>query len=615
MKTKSIKSIILGIVIYLVWLFATYYFFYPAINGHSSGFWFYLLIIVLLPPFLVISIRNSALKISRRGIDFNSDGLQKFPKIIFYVFVAIIVFLLLAAIWGAKLFHAKKYAGILQVEDYVFTEDIDQSSALSKIALMDTNSAIRLGNREIGSLSELVSQYNVSTSYSQLDLNGAPMKVSALDYAGFFKWIGNKANGVPGYVKVDPVGQSAEYVALEAGMKYVPSGYFNTNLDRHIRFCYPTALFGNTHFEVDEEGNPYYVASVYQYRISLFNGKTVKGAIVCDPTTGQCNYYPVSEVPTWVDVVFDGELLTTQYNWGGELGNGFWNSVFGKKGCKRCTTTATSEGDGYIADYGYVAKDGDIWIYTGVTSVNDDASYIGFILVNQRTSDAHFFTIAGADENSAMSAAEGEVQEKRYEASFPSLINVDEQPTYVMVLKDSSGIVKLYSMVNVESYNIVTTAQTLDDCFAKYRKLIGTVVEEPADETGEASGDALEGTTGQESEEKLGELEEKLLNILSIQYVEISGNTYVYIESDDGAIYRQKFADNENLIRLRVGDSMEVRCRKSESGIYQIEEFKDVVAFSEENVQPQDESESETETEETESEKSGENDRETGANQ
>ena len=125
-----------------------------------------------------------------------------------------------------------------------------------------------------------------------------------------------------------------------------------------------------------------------------------------------------------------------------------------------------------MADYGYIAKDGDIWIYTGVTSVNDDASNIGFIMVNQRTQEAHAFAVPGADENSAMAAAEGEVQEKGYKASFPSLINVDGTASYVMVLKDASGIVKLYSMVNVEQYNLVTTSSNLDDCFSKYRLLL-----------------------------------------------------------------------------------------------------------------------------------------------
>jgi hypothetical protein len=217
---------------------------------------------------------------------------------------------------------------------------------------------------------------------------------------------------------------------------------------------------------------------------------------------------------------------------------------------RRATQTKNDGGENQ-PDYGYIAKDGDIWIYTGVTSVNDDASNVGFILVNQRTGDAHYYTIAGADENSAMSAAEGEVQEKRYQASFPSLINVDEQPTYVMVLKDASGIVKLYAMVNVQSYNIVTTASNLDDCFAQYRKLLnGGVLPEP--KPGEQKPEA-----GDE-----GEVTDATFTISSIQYVDISGDTYVYFEGSDGNIYRQKFADNEELITFRAGDNVKARVTK-----------------------------------------------------
>lgn len=569
MDAKKIKGTIIGVVVYLLWIGVTYYFMLPPINPHATNFWTYLLFVMILPVAIVLSIKaGTRVHFTRNGIDVERGGFPALAKYLFMAMGAIIVIMIIGAISGAKIFHAKGYASILKTEEYVFTEDIDQSSALSMIALMDTNSAIRLGNREIGSLTELVSQYDVSESYSQIDYKKQPVKVSALDYAGFFKWWGNKDHGVPGYVRVDPVAQNADYITLEKGMVYVPSAYFNSNLERHIRFQYPTKIFGNTHFEVDEDGKPYYVASVFEYKLGLFGGETVGGAIICDPVTGDCEYYDVEDIPQWVDNVFDGELLTKQYNWTGELGNGFWNSLFGKKGCKKCTETYNSSSDNYVADYGYIAKDGDIWIYTGVTSVNDDASNIGFILVNQRTSEAHYYVIAGADENSAMSAAEGEVQEKGYKASFPSLINVDEEPTYVMVLKDSSGIVKLYAMVNVEQYNIVTTASNLDDCFKKYRKLIGGGAEEPT-EPSEPGNEPSE-----EPDEELGELEEIEFTILSIQYVDINGNTYVYIESADGAIARQKFVDNEKLITLRAGQTIHLKARKNGVGTYYMESFE-----------------------------------------
>ena len=94
--------------------------------------------------------------------------------------------------------------------------------------------------------------------------------------------------------------------------------------------------------------------------------------------------------------------------------------------------------------------DGDVWVYTGVTSVNADESNIGFVLMNLRTGESKYYNIAGAEEYSAMSSAEGQVQNLGYRASFPSLINIKNIPTYIMVLKDNAGLVKMYALVNVE---------------------------------------------------------------------------------------------------------------------------------------------------------------------
>lgn len=561
-----------SVLLWILWVAGMYYLLLPALNLHSVGLWLFVIFVCLVPAGLLGLIWMAAAASFNGTKDYDRYSMP--ASIAFLAGGILLILFVVLMIGGATMFHASRYASILSVKECEFTEDIDQTQALSKIALMDTDSAILLGNREIGSLAEVVSQYNVSEEYSQIDYQGSPVKVSALDYAGFFKYLGNKESGIPGYVKVDPVGQSAEYVALEQGMNYVPSAYFAKDLKRHLRMLYPTKIFGNLHFEVDEDGNPYYVAGVYQYTIGLFGGDTVEGAIVCNPVDGTTEYYPVAEIPRWVDIVFDGDLLVSQYNWKGKLSNGFWNSLFGKKGCRKTTETIQvseddEDGEGsYAPDYGYVAKDGDIWIYTGVTSVNDDASNIGFILVNERTAEAHTYTIAGADESSAMSAAEGEVQEKGYRASFPSLINVDGQPTYVMVLKDAHGIVKLYAMVNVESYNKVTTASSIDDCFQKYRKLIGTGGEEEEEQTPSDS----EEPEADKAEEL--ETEECSFVIAEIRYVDIDGNTYVYLVAEDGGLYKEKFADDESLIYLKKGDMITAECVKGNDGAKRIVTFR-----------------------------------------
>lgn len=552
------KKRVFGGVFVLLWLaivYGCYYVFLPALNIHSEGMWMFVVVCMIVPAGVLSVLHLLIFHNDVGNVEF-TRGKMKLPgggsllRILVTAAFAIVFIFMIMMLYGAPVFHAKKYASILETKEYDFKEDIVPADNLSQIALMDTNSAILLGDREIGTLSEVVSQFNLSREYAQIDLNGCPVKVSALDYAGFFKYLGNKKEGVPGYVKVDPVGQKAEYVKLKEGMKYVPSAYFGKDLERNIRFNFPTKIFGNVHFEIDEEGNPYFVASVYKYTIGLFGGRTVCGVIVCNPVDGACTYYDAADIPRWVDNAFDGNLLVEQYNWYGKYNNGFFNSLFAKKGCKKCTETNVAFGtdeddeDTYAPDFGYVAKDGDIWIYTGVTSVNDDASNIGFILVNERTSEAHYFSIAGADENSAMAAAEGEVQEKAYNASFPSLINVDGEPTYVMVLKDASGIVKLYAMVNVESYNIVTTASNLDDCFSQYRRKLGIDVSD-------------------KEQENETEKEEVEFTVVKMQYVDVEGNTWVYMISEDDKVYKQPFAENENYLFAKEGSVMKGTAKKT----------------------------------------------------
>ena len=467
---------------------------------------------------------------TKKHTKFNFNIKYCIAPLVLVVLTAVIAFA------GSTVMNATSYAQILKVKDADFSEDLAESVGTDSIALMDTASAQMLGDREIGALSDVVSQFDVSSDYTQIDYNGKPVKVAALDYADFFKWVNNKENGIKGYVTVDPVSMSASFVKT-AGMKYVPSACFSEDAFRHIRKAYPTLLLDNLHFEIDESGKPYYVATVYENSVMLFGGKTVTGCIVLDPVSGETVKYDVSSIPRWVDVVFYGDLICEQYNWYGTLQNGYLNSLFAKKDCKQVTTYYSSDEESNdetpACDYGYVAKDGDIWIYTGVTSVNGDSSNIGFLLANERTGESRYYSVAGADEKSAMSAAEGEVQEKGYQASFPSLINVEGHPTYIMVLKDSGGLVKLYAAVNVEQYNIVTTAATQAECIAKYKAALGIESSIKTDETAETE-----------------------ITVADVKYIDINGNTYIYLIDGDGNIFRAKAAENENMLLIKAGDSV-----------------------------------------------------------
>lgn len=542
-----------GIIGVAIVLFISFYLCLVPLNMHSVGLWMTLILATLVYGLIQLMVfgigcspwNHVVLEGGRTG-----DELTARKARLLLIPAGLALLTLIIGISGAAMFHADRYASILQPQEAEFSQDLSEAVGTDSIALMDTASAKMLGDREIGSLGNVVSQYDVSDDYIQIDLEGTPKKVAALDYAGFFKWINNKENGVPGYVVVDPVSMSASYQQCEEAMIYVPSAYFSQDAARYIRMHYPTVMFGNLHFEINEEGRPYYIASVYEKTISLFGGKTVSGCIVLDPVTGDLQQYALADTPTWIDVVYDGDLICQQYNWYGKLQNGFWNSIFGKKGCKQVTTYVASdeEDDAPASDYGYVAKDGDIWIYTGITSVNNDSSNIGFLLSNERTGESHYFNISGADEKSAMAAAEGEVQEKGYQASFPSLINVEGNPTYIMVLKDASGLVKLYAAVNVQQYNLVTTAATQAECMAKYRQLLGI---------DDGDGDMLPPETDQ-TDAPPEATDEAEIRIQDIRYIDIDGNTYIYLIDGNENLYRAMVKNHEEMLLLAAGDQVRI---------------------------------------------------------
>lgn len=519
-----VKKISISTIITLLLFGLSYYVVYPTLSPISVGFWSLMIEIVVIFAGVYGLLSVIMDKVSVVGVKTVSPVI-KVCGIIIALLIGVII---IGQITSSKMFRSKTYANVLSIEESKFEDEIKETDKINDIALMDTDSASIIGNRAMGSLTNLVSQFEVSNDYTQIDYNGKPMKVAPLEYAGFIKWFNNKSDGIPGYILVDPIDNTAKYIETDKEIRYSPSAYFNKNLYRHLQFKYPTKLFGNCYFEIDNDGAPYWICSVLKHEAGLFGAESVKGCVVMNASTGECDYYDIEDVPNWVDIVFDGDLLEEQYDWYGMLNGGFINSIIGNKGCKVTTD-----------DFGYKVMNGDVWIYTGITSVNGDQSNIGFILANSRTGECKYFDVSGAEEHSAMSAAEGEVQNLGYKASFPSLINICGEPTYVMVLKDDGGLVKQYALVNTKKYNVVATAQTQNEVLKNYRKLLreNNIIS---------------------NEEAKKDQNFEIIEIDKIENIVIDGNTIVYIKSDTDEVFKQEFAENEKLVMLNEGDSIKV---------------------------------------------------------
>lgn len=533
MSKKAI--VVLAVVILIIAAFC-YWWFHPPINIHSVDLWMFLAIFVLFPSFLVFFIFH---QIYERGMGKREKNEKKAKRFKGLMVVPVIVALVgvLGAVASLTLFpgNAEKYSTILNTEDGDFATDIEQAD-YSTIPFIDRDSAVLLGNRTMGTMADYVSQFEISDLYSQINYQDAPVRVSPLNYADVFKWWSNHNTGIPAYVIVNMSTQDTQIVRLEDPIYYSDSDPFFNNVDRHVQLSHPFYIFGEKSFEIDDNGKPYWIYPVIDYTVGLFGGETVSRVVLCDASTGECQDLAIDEVPQWVDRAYPADLLIQQYNWSGALSGGWINSWLGQSGVKQ--TTPGSDGQ---LGYNYIAKDDDVWVYSGVTSATADNSIIGFVLINQRTAESKFYPVAGATEESAMSSAEGQVQNLKYEATFPLLINVDNQPTYFMALKDNAGLVKKYAMIDIQRYQNVAVGDTLEETEKSYKKLLRANGVSTDDDSGKATktGGTATGT------------------ISLISPVVLDGNSHYYvILNGDGTLYDCPVANVVDIVRFKEGDSV-----------------------------------------------------------
>ena len=447
----NIKKKLLIVLALIVAAGGYYYVSLPAFNIHSSDTWMFVVV------FLAVVVTAYAMRKKLGLKDVKQDKMMKFFGLLV---LGVGIIYCLGSLLSSPIINAKKYQKLLTVKEGEFTEDIEELS-FDKIPLLDKDTAEILGDRTMGSMVDMVSQFEVDSIYSQINYQDNPVRVSPLRYANLIKWFTNRSNGIPAYIRINMATQTTELVKLEEGIKYTTSEHFNRNIYRHLRFAHPTYIYGELSFEIDDRGIPYWIAPVKKFNIGLFGGETVGKVVLCNAVTGDMKTYDIKNVPEWVDRAYSADLLVQLFDYYGTLKHGFFNSILSQKDCLMTT-------DGY----NYLALEDDVWMYTGVTSVNGDQSNVGFVLSNQRTMETKYYKVEGATEASAMSSAEGQVQNLKYKATFPLLLNISDEPTYFIALKDDAGLVKKYAMVNVQKYQIVAIGDSVSQCEENYLELL-----------------------------------------------------------------------------------------------------------------------------------------------
>jgi len=514
------KSKIFGVLIWIVSIFIYYYFMLPPIHIQSISFW----------GFVIFALITGSICLGFSDLFDRKPKLSRISMVMVSGCVLIFIGIVFVNFIYSPFFRANMYSKRIEIDmEGDFQNDIEEVD-FEKIPLLDKDSSRKLGDRVMGQMPEMVSQFYVSNLYTQINYQNKIVRVTPLEYNGLFKYINNHKDGIKGYIEVNSTTGESSLVKLEKGMKYVPSAILNEDLYRYLRFLYPFEIFGEETFEVDEEGNPYWIVPVMSYK-AIGLATDISGVVLLDPISGEAVKYSVEEIPKWVDHVYSASLILEQVDDWGCYKEGFLNSIFGQK-----NVVMTTDG------YNYLANDDDVYLYTGITSVSSDEANIGFILTNMRTKETVYYPVAGAEEYSAMDSARGQVQQMKYTPTFPLLINLNGKPTYLISLKDDAGLVKMYAFVDVVDYQKVT----VEDASLGIEKIASIFL---GNEYVAGSSNAV--------------LDEITIN--KITTVVIDGVSYYYLVDSNGEKYKVSIKVEKDLLPfIQVGDKLKIYYKEKE---------------------------------------------------
>ncbi|WP_286783427.1 hypothetical protein, partial [Streptococcus sp. UBA4344] len=359
---KTVSSLLMAL--WFIVMLIGYWIFLPPLNLFSSAFWFFVLggLLLAFGEILILSLAGNVQHITfkipgsrvRKVVSTPTPKYGKTLSLIGAVIVGIVLLLSVSSFFNSRLFRAKSYDNVIKVKETDFTSDFPETN-ISHLALLDRSSAKKIGDTYLGTIDK-VSQFGISDDYRQVTIGEQPYRVSPLEYKSFWKWFTNHKEGIGYYVKVNQTTGKAELVKLDKGMKYSDSEYFFSDTLRYLRLKYPTVIFGDPSFEVDDKGNPYYVATTYKPKFVLSSNDPT-GAILLNAVTGETKRYDLKDIPDWVDRVFSADNVISRVDDYYTYQKGFWNTVFSQTGVKKTTDI-----------YNYISIGSDIYLYTGITS-------------------------------------------------------------------------------------------------------------------------------------------------------------------------------------------------------------------------------------------------------
>ena len=524
------KKVISFIAVFMIAVMVTVMLFYialPAFSLRSVGMWWFVSGVLGMASFAFL-------------IKFFWNGDIHAGHIITWISTLVILFLIvLLGFIGSPVFQSNTYKNIVQVTEGNFSEDFEDISQFHSYNVMDLDTAQRLGDRVLGKVPN-ASWYEIDKEYNLIIYQGKQYRISPLKYGGFFKYEKAKKYGIPGYVLVDCESNEASFIQTEQPIRYSTSSFFNEDLKRLLRFQYPTIVFESHFMEINDEGVPYWVSAVSQPQVGVWSARKVDRFVLTNACMGQSKMYFLEDRPEWLNHIFSLEYMMKVSKWHYQYVHGWWNpsnTDVWRTTYSYADNSSSKEKDepNFFGYNSFVNKKGEVLIFTGITPANKTESNVGFLTVNTATGKCIYYPIPGAEESSAQVVVEGLIQNMGYQATYPIMVNVAGHPTYLMNMKDKSGLIQRYAMVSLENYSNAYVGASFEDTVYGYLEAIGITEVVPENVS-------LTNMSG----------------VITEKYqAEIDGTSYFYYVIND-ELYRSSVLVNEEQVRYQVGDYVQI---------------------------------------------------------
>lgn len=470
--------------------------------------------------------------------------------------VGVIVLMLLGMIFTSGMFNASKMSKVIDLTDHGQKSTTIELASQEQALRVTPNLAEKKAAELIGSAKTpaLASIAKFTDMWGNVTKDGKAVWVAPLEPNGFWRWVSNPIT--PGYFICSHINSVDSRLVEDKPIAYGKDFFISHDLYRHLYINgYVNYKYGDAFFQIDDDGNPYYVVPLERPQVGFWCDFPEMWVIV-DAYTGDIEEAKThDELPKWVDRAYSADVMMDRLTDWGSFSAGAWAAyVSGVEVIDPTPNLVVT-----------MNNKGEMIYYTGTQfhkhKVNGATS--GVVTINARTGKTEFYRRAGITESAAIQIINGAVANfAGRTAENPVLIQENGKETYFSVITDESGALKGYGMVWQRDRNVYGVGDTVRDAIRNYLRSARNIMGSAAFESNSA-------------------IDEIVFNglIVSKTPVSIKGNTvfYVRLDSVKDKVFMVNMENPAEIAVTNIGEPVILTTDNSDTGVIDVNSFDNLL--------------------------------------